>query len=51
MASKQNKSEDHKLKRILDQDSCVIQENIAQSLAMTQAKRLNVAGVMQKQGN
>ena len=48
------KFEDEKLKALLDEDCCQTQEELAESLGVTQeviSKRLNTAGYIQKQGN
>ena len=49
-----NKFEDEELKALLDEDSCQTQEELAESLGVTQAaisKRLKAAGYIQMQGN
>ena len=48
------KFKDKKLEALLDEDCCQIQEQVAESLGVTQAaisKRLKAAGYIQKQGN
>ena len=48
------KFEDEELKALLDKDCCQTQEELAESLGVTQAaisKRLKAAGYIQKQGN
>ena len=48
------KSEDEELEALLDEDCCQTQEELAESLEVTQAaisKRLRAAGYIQKQGN
>ena len=48
------KFEDEKLEALLDEDRCQTQEELAESLGVTQAaisKRLKASGYIQKQGN
>ena len=48
------KFEDEELQALLDEDCCHTQEELAESLGVTQAaisKRLKAAGYIQKQGN
>ena len=48
------KFEDEELEALLDEDCCQTQEELAESLEVTQAaisKRLKAAGYIQKQGN
>ena len=48
------KFEDEELEALLDEDCCQTQEELAESLGVTQAaisKRLKAAGYIQKQGN
>ena len=48
------KFEDEELEALFDEDCCQIQEELAESLEVTQAailKRLKAAGFIQKQGN